>query len=102
MIVAAELTMSRSIMQFKNDLRSIDSFPFAKLKVFSSNTPSNKCICCYLVVFWKRGLELFLGSKENTDVKYSCFSAHRETIWSNLENELERGQNFKINFKNFM
>ena len=62
MIIAAELTMSRSIMQFKNDFRSIHSFPFAKLKVFSSNIPSNKCICCYLVVFWKRGLELFLGS----------------------------------------
>lgn len=54
MIIAAELTMSRSIMQFKNYFRSIDSFPFAKLKVFSSNIPSNKRICCYLAVFWKR------------------------------------------------
>ena len=32
----------------------------------------------YPIVFWKRGLELFLGLKETTVVKYSNFNAHRK------------------------
>ena len=50
----------------KNDFRVIGTFPFATLKVFSSNIPSNKCIS-YCIL--EKGAWTFLRIKGDHSCK---------------------------------